>query len=243
VKTNQFLFAIVMAQTADNSNCTATGIPYSCCTGLLSGSCQDASSATIEVPSGWTEIRHDTCGTDVVMSIAYRTAQSTDTSESQFTWDFLGQGQPADSSSCTDYGTPYACCTGNATGTCPYAPFLASGGITLVANVDTVTPIENVSELCTLDSTTLTAPSINTTENNSLVLLGFGIVGDNDISKPAGYSVVYQHSIALSGPDIANLSSTTVFPSSGTSTGDQSSTADLAGDNIGYQVGLSPPVP
>ncbi len=243
VASGRFLFATVAIQTASNSLCTDAGIPFSCCTGSASGSCQDASSASIEVPAGWTEIQHDTCGSDLTMSLAYRIAQPGDFDGMLFSWNFLGAGQPSDSSSCTGFGTPDACCTGTGTGTCPYSTFLGAGGITEVSNVDTITPIENVSSLCTLDSATLTAPSITTTENNSLVLLAYGVVGSNDMTEPAGFSLVYKHDIGGVGVDMANFTSSLVYPTSGTDTGDQISTATTPGDNLGYQIGLSPPLP
>ncbi len=105
-------------------------------------------------------------------------------------------------------------------GSCPYSPFLGAGGITEISNVDTLTPIENVSSLCTPDSATLTAPSIATTQNNSLVLLAYGIVGSNDLTEPAGFSLVYTHDIGGLGVDMANFVSS-VYPTSGTDTGDQ----------------------
>ncbi len=242
VAEGNFLLATVALQTASNSDCAGYGAPYACCAGTGTGTCQDASAGTIEVPAGWTEIRHDTCGSDLTMSIAYRIAQPGDSGVSQFTWSFIGAGQPADSSLCTDYGTPYACCTGNATGTCPYTPFLASGGVTELSNVDTTTPVEDNSFQCTDDSVTLTAPSITTTEDNSLVLVVYGITGSNFLRAPSGYSEICQHNIAGSGPDFGNFSSD-LIPTSGTASGDQTSTATNAGDNIGYQLGLSPPLP
>jgi hypothetical protein len=242
VEENNFLLATIAAATASNSDCTGPGVPFACCTEFGTGTCQDASTASIEVPAGWTEIRHDSCGSDLLMSLAYRIVQPGDSGSTQFTWNFLGAGQPSDSSSCTGYGAPSACCTGPETGTCPYSPFLASGGITLLANVDTSTPIEDNSELCTLDSTSMTAPSITTTENNSLVLVAYGITGSNFVRAPSGYSEVYQHNIVETGPDIANYASS-LFPTSGAESGDQTTSAITAGDNIGYQVGLSPPLP
>jgi hypothetical protein len=238
---NNFLVATVAVATAPNASCTGAGVPFTCCTDVGTGSCQDASTATIEVPAGWTEIRHDSCGSDLLMSLAYRVVQPGDAAFEAFDWNFLGAEQPSDSSDCTGPGTPYACCTGTASGSCPLSPFLASGGITELSSVDTLTPIEITSELCTPDSTTLTAPLITTTEPNSLDLLAWGIAGDNDVSKPPGYSVIYNHDIPGTGPDIANQSKT--FAADNTDTGDQQATVSTAGDNIGYQVGLSPPLP
>jgi hypothetical protein len=242
VEENDFLVATIAAATAPNSDCTGPGVPFACCTEFGTGTCQDASTASIEVPAGWTEIRHDSCGSDLLMSLAYRIVQPGDSGSTQFTWNFLGAGQPSDSSSCTGYGAPSACCTGPETGTCPYSPLLASGGITLVANVSTVTPVEDNSELCTLNSTSMTAPSITTTEDNSLVLVAYGITSSNFFRAPSGYSEVYQHSIVGSGPDVANYAGS-VFPTSGAASGDHAATASVPGDNIGYQVGLSPRLP
>ncbi len=49
-----------------------------------------AASATISLPSGWLEIRHDSCGTDLLTSLAYRFAQTGDAPATQFTWSFNG---------------------------------------------------------------------------------------------------------------------------------------------------------
>ncbi len=50
----------------------------------------NASTATITVPTGWAEIRHDSCGLDLQLSLAFRIAQAGDTAASQFTWNFSG---------------------------------------------------------------------------------------------------------------------------------------------------------
>jgi len=57
------------------------------------------------------------------------------------------------------------------------------------------------------------------------------------LSPPSG-SLVYEHSIAGTGPDAANDAK--FIASSGTGTLIQSSTATLAGDNVGFQLNLSP---
>ena len=48
----------------------------------------NASSATITIPPGWTEIRHDTCGTDLQISIAFRIADASNVSSAEYTWSF-----------------------------------------------------------------------------------------------------------------------------------------------------------
>ncbi len=183
VTLNQFLFATIAIEGAN------------------------AASATITVPAGWTEIRHDTCGTDLQMSIASRIAQVSDTPSTAFTWNFNGS-------------------------------FQGSGGITAIFGANDAAPIEADSFQCTTASSSVTAPSVTTTNNNALDLLAFGINGDNSLSTPSGYTTVYQHDIATSGPDIGNDSMG--IAGAGTETGDQTATAGAAGDNIGYQLAIDP---
>ncbi len=180
---------------------------------LLNG--PDAGLATVTIPSGWTRAGPDVaCGIDLQMSIVFRIADETDTSATQYTWGFPMAGEPG--------------------------KFLASGGIAAFSNVDTVAPIEAVSSLCTMASATLTAPSITSTTDDTLGLLAFGIAGDNSLSGAPGYSQVYQHDLSFVGPDIRNDAANAPV-SSGTMTGDQTETAENAGDNIGYQIDLAPP--
>ncbi len=170
--------------------------------------------ATIILPAGgWTELAPNptNCGPDLTMSVAWRIATSSDSPNTQFTWGFLSGGY--------------------------LTPVLASGGIINIANVSTTNPIEQLNVLC-LDGSTVTAQPLNTLHTNSMSVLVFGITGDNDLSKPVGYSQIFQHLVFGEGPDVAV--DTKVIPVKGTNTGYQYSYAALAGDNFGFQLSLTP---
>jgi hypothetical protein len=233
-----------------NSLCTGFQTPDQCCSGLGEGNCE------------WTQIdTTQTCGADFQSALYYRfigtlntacTGDGTpdvcctgvgtgycDTGSEPFVFRFTMAGQPATSESCTGIGTPDACCTGVGSGTCPYVTYLGNAGITDFANVGS-TPIEASSFMCTTQSMAvqeLVAPSITLTKDNSLDELFFGIRFDNSEAAIAGYSHVYIHSISGEGPAIDNFSKPF---GTAASTGDQTTTSSTAGDNVGWQVGLSP---
>jgi hypothetical protein len=192
------------------------GDPFTCCTSSTpgTGSCQNASAATITAPAsqngaGWTLEDTQICGTDLLEAIYYRYVQSGDTAATEFTWTF-----------------------NNATND----NFLGVGRITLFSGVGS-TPIENEAAHCSLASSTLIAPSISITKANSVSVVMYGIVGNNSINAPGGgYDVIDQHNVAGQGPDIANYEKP--FFSSG-STGTVTTTA-TTGDNLGFSLGLSP---
>jgi len=137
-------------------------------------------------------------------------------------------------------------------------------GTTLFANIG-ATPIENFGHNCTTASTTVLAPGLAPTKDNSLNVLQYGITNDNSITRPTGYSLTYSASISSTGPNIelnSDFCSTTSLcnngvnpnPNSvcisagnpnpcctGSGTGNCLSTsATAAGDSIGYQLNLSP---
>ncbi len=171
--------------------------------------------ATIILPAGgWTEIAPSPrdCGGDLAMSVAWRIAQPSDTPGTQFTWGFLSNGF--------------------------FTPLLASAGIVSIANVSITAPIDQITTLCTTQSTQVTAEPVSTVHNNSLNILVYGTTGDNFLSKPSGYSQVYQHIVFGVGPDITNDSK--LITAAGTNTGSQISTASTVGDSIGLQISLAP---
>ena len=171
--------------------------------------------ATIILPAGgWTELVPSpaTCGGDLAMSIAYRIAQPSDTPQTQFTWGFLSDGY--------------------------LTPVLASGGMMNIANVSTTNPIEQINALCTTAALSVTAQPLNTLHNNAMSVLVYGITGNNDLSRPVGYSQIFQHIVYGVGPDITN--DTKVIPVAGTNTGYQISNAAQAGDGMGFQLSLAP---
>jgi len=171
--------------------------------------------ATIILPAGgWTEIAPSPryCGGDLAISVAWRIAQPNDTPGTQFTWGFLSNGF--------------------------FTPLLASAAIVSIANVSTTAPIDQVTTLCATQSTQVVAEPVSTVHNNSLNILVYGTTGDNFLSKPSGYSQVFQHLVSGLGPDITNDSR--LIPAAGTNTGTQISTAGTVGDSIGLQISLAP---
>jgi hypothetical protein len=174
--------------------------------------------ARIDIPAGgWTEIAPSpqVCDGDLAMSVSWRIAQPNDSPETQFTWGFLSESSDKF-----------------------LTPLVASGAIISVANVNTTSPIDAITSLCTAQSTQATAPSITTVHNDSLNILVYGITGDKFLSKPSGYSQIFQHPVFGIGPDLTNDS--LVIPAAGTNTGALISTANGAGDSFGYQVDLAP---
>ena len=180
-----------------------------------------------------------------VLLLYWRNEGYCDSGSEAFTWRFTVAGQPTDSSSCSGFGTPNTCCTGPGTGTCPYVPYLGIGALTDFADIG-ASPIENVAHMCTLASTsspflaqTLVAPSIAITKNNSLDELFFGVVNSNAVGTTGAYGQIYATSIVGTGPAIGNDSES--FGSATAATGNQTViTTQNPGNNIGYQVGLSP---
>jgi hypothetical protein len=84
----------------------------------------------------------------------------------------------------------------------------------------------------------LVAPSIAITKGNSLDELFFGVVNTNAVGTTGAYGQIYATSIST-GPAIGNDSE--FFGSATAATGNQTViTTQNPGDNIGYQVGLSP---
>ncbi len=170
--------------------------------------------ATIDIPWGWNEIgsSSQTCGSDLAMSVAWRIAQSSDSAGTEFTWGFISGGF--------------------------LTPLLASGSIISVEGVNTTSPIDASSMLCTTQSKQQTAPAVTTVHSDDLNILVYGITGNNFMSEPAGYSQLFQHLVVELGPDITN--DYLVIPGAGTNTGARISTASEAGDGIGYQISLAP---
>jgi hypothetical protein len=168
--------------------------------------------AQVLLPSGgWTELvpfSASTCGGDLAMAVAWRIAQSTDTPKSQFTWGFLSG----------EYLTPE----------------VVAGGIVNISNVNNSSPIEAITSECTTDSTSAVAQPFETANNNDLDVLVFGITGANDLSKPVGYSGVYQEVVSSIGPDISNA--VKVIPQAFTTVTYQTANAAEAGDSLGFQV-------
>lgn len=170
----------------------------------------------IILPSGgWTEIVPGAPGLAVsgglAMSISWKIASSTDTQFTPYTWGFTSNNF--------------------------MTPVFGTGSIINIANINTTNPIEQINSLAA-SGTKVTAQPMNTLHNNSMNVLVYGITGDNYLSKPAGYSQIFQHQVYGVGPDMSVC--TKVIITSGTNTGFQISTADTIGDNMGLQISLIP---
>ena len=157
----------------------------------------------------WTLVSNATCGGDLQASLFGKFAEAGENG-SNYTWNFTSSGNPS--------------------------IFLGVLGLVGISNVGS-TPVQAVAHQCNLDSTTLIAPSVTTARNNTLSVLVYSIAGDNSLTTPQGYSLLYQHSISASGPDVQT--DELLIKSPGL-TGNQATTAALAGDNAGFQVAVSP---
>ncbi len=235
VQAGEFLLAAVAIESEDSTQCTAAATPFACCTGAGIGTCPLASAATIIAPSNtqcvaanspnscctgagtgtcdWSLVDSGTCG-GLQTAVYGKFVQAGETGTTQYTWNFQASGNPAS--------------------------YLGSAGITLFASVG-ATPVENFAHSCTTAATNLSAPSITTTQNNTLNTLFWSITNDNSVTKPAGYQRAYEHNIPGTGPDVANDAA--LIAPSGTNTGVQSSTAAVAGDSLGFQLNLAPLTP
>ncbi len=115
--------------------------------------------------------------------------------------------------------------------------YIGQVGITLYNGIG-ATPVENVGSTgAPSSSATINQPAVTVTKANSLGVIYTGIVGNNSIVvPPSGYSLVYDHSIASSGPDNSNW----VLPDISSNLLANSATAANSGDNVGFQLVLSP---
>ena len=228
----EYLLASITIQTAPDSNCTAPGLPFACCTGAGTGTCPDAGTATTVPPSdatcsgsqapdscctgngtgtcNWTLLRKASCGNDLQVSIYGKLVQAGENSTTSYTWNFSAAGNPA--------------------------TFLGVAGLIGVSNAG-ANPVRAVTHQCNLDSTALTAPSVRTTRNNTLDLLLYSIGGNNSVATPSGYSLIYQHAVEEYGPDAQADELVIMKPQA---TGDQVATAIAPGDSLGFQLAISP---
>ncbi len=227
-----FLVAALTIETAADSSCTMAGLPFACCTGAGTGICAQAGTATIVAPSNaactgsgtpnscctgngtgtcnWTLVGNSICGSDLQVSIYGKLVQAGESSTTNYTWNFTVAGNPS--------------------------AFLGVLGLIGISNVGS-TPVQAVTHQCNLNSTVLSAPSVTTSRNNALNLLVYSIVGDNSITRPGGYSLLYQHSISGSGPDVQADEMSIKTPGA---TGNQGATASAANDNVAFQLAVSP---
>jgi hypothetical protein len=243
-----------------NSPCLGSGNPYACCTGAAAGTCQSASAAVIGTPpaqngQAWTQVDDENCGTDLQVALYKRAVGSGDNGATQFSWPFtvssnpstfvgnvsvtlygvgatslngeafhcttasasmLAPTVPLNNSFCTGSATPAACCSGAGTGTCTI----------------------NSNKFCTGAGTPAgccTGAEAGTCQSVDAAF--FGIVGDNSVISPPGLSLVGDHSIPTSGPDLSNWANSGFASGSGAN---QTPTANAAGDNLGFQIILSP---
>ncbi len=174
---------------------------------------------------GWTEmtsqpnacgLNETSSGPNLAMSIAWRIATSSDVPGAQFTWGFLSGGF--------------------------LTPVLATGAIVSIANVNTSTPIEQITasncQYWQKGQTTPNAQAMTTLNSDDMNLLVFGITGSNDMNTSPGYSLISQHQVFGIGPDL--LVESRLIPAIYTNTGTQDAPAETPGNSLGYQIDLVP---
>jgi len=174
---------------------------------------------------GWTEIttlpnacglNETSSGPNLAMSIAWRIATSTDVPGTEFTWGFLSDGF--------------------------LTPVVATGAVVSIANVNTSTPIEQITpsncQIWQDKQTVPTAQAMTTLNSNDMNMLVFGITGNNNMNTSAGYSLISQHEVFGIGPDL--LVESKLIPAIYTNTGTQEAPAETPGDSLGYQIDLVP---
>jgi hypothetical protein len=177
-----------------------------------------ANTATITLPnldnsSGggpFTLIKAQGCGSDFQLFMAYRVAAS-DTPTHTYNFGFSSN-------------------------------FLISGGLTVFSGTSATTPLQTgagaVQCMCTLASTTATAPSITTQGMNTLDVIAFGIAADATFVTPiAPVKEVYQETNTGNSPTIAQRYLQT--STSGTVIPAQVTMSNVAGDNVGCQFGVN----
>jgi hypothetical protein len=134
-------------------------------------------------------------------------------------------------------GDPGSTNTWNFSGGATDSIALAAGGMSDYVGVNTVSPIENFSGVQNASSLSILAPSVTTTQNNSLLIGAFGIVSTNSINPPGNMIPVYGHDPSY-GPSVRNAWRTqAVAGASGTETATATVTA---GVNIGQLIAVAP---
>lgn len=119
----------------------------------------------------------------------------------------------------------------------PTASPVAAGGMSDYFGVNIASPIENSSGGQNASSLSILAPSVTTTQNNSLLIGAFGIVNANSISPPGNMIPVYGHDPSY-GPSVRNAWRTQAGAGA---SGTETATAALnAGINIGQLIAVAP---
>ncbi len=149
------------------------------------------------------------CGNDLQVSIYGKFVEAGENS-TNYTWNFTVAGNPS--------------------------TFLGVMGLIGVLNPGS-TPVHAIAHQCNLNTTALTAPSVRTTRNNTLDLLFYSIGGNNSVTTPSRYSLVYQHAVEGYGPDAQADELSIKTPRA---TGHQVATAAAPGNNLGFQLAISP---
>ena len=179
----------------------------------------------IKVPTGWTELVQQGCGTDFRQSISYRVASGDVWPTSAYVWLFC----TADDVNCAPSGSSLTSVFG-------------TGSIVNFADVSTVTPIQTGTGApecnCSVGaSTTATANGLTPTIANSLVIAQHGAVGNDSLGSPAGFTSIFEHANSA-GPD--NRNSWGVKPNSATGAVSSVYGSGSASDNIGCLVSTNP---
>lgn len=159
----------------------------------------------------WTLEDNAACGNDLQVSVYTKLVQPGEGAQTSYSWNFTAGGKAS--------------------------TFLGEIGMSVFSRTGSK-PIAAIAHRCATASQTVTAPSITANADNTLDLLIYSVTGDNSLARPKGYSLIYSHPIGETGPDLS--SNVGVIPKAGASSGDQISSAAIAGDNVGFQIGLSP---
>jgi hypothetical protein len=137
----------------------------------------------IQVPSGWTPINQITCGSGLIESNSYRIAAPPDVpGKVLYTWSF-----------CTS-----APCTGSNPLT-----VAATGSVVSYSDISQTMPLQTGTGAPECDchfGTTATANGLTPTADNSLVIAQHAAFGNVELSGPAGYTSIFEHSNTF-GPD------------------------------------------
>ena len=177
----------------------------------------------IKVPTGWTELVQQGCGTDFRQSISYRIASDDVWPTSSYVWLFC----TADDANCAPSGSSLTSVFGTAS-------------IVNFADVSTVTPIQTGTGAPECDcnfGTTATANGLTPTVANSLVIVQHGAVGNVSLAPPAGFTSIFDHANS-NGPD--NRQSWGVLPALPTGAVSSLYGSGSASDNIGCLISTNP---
>jgi hypothetical protein len=180
---------------------------------LVSIDVRGGSSVIVTPPTGWALVRRDDTGPDA-SDIAKLTYYKVagGTEPLAYTWAFSGSNRKA------------------------------TGGLLAYGGVDLAAPINAAAGQVTLDSSTVTAPSVTTTVANVQLVGFFGIAFNSTFTPPSGMTEHFDTDSNASGTDSEGADQ--LFAGPGT-TGARVALATVARRNIGHLIALAglPPTP